>query len=478
MVKVSVKWGKQKFDNLELNLDEPPSVFKSQLYSLTNVLPERQKIMVKGGTLKDDADWKTLGIKDGHTFMLMGSAEEVKAPTEKVVFMEDLSEDQATAMVQAAFPAGLTNLGNTCYMNSTLQCMKAVPELVDVLKKYRGNLQEGDTSNNLTVAMRDLFGLLTHSNQPIPPLVFLQVLRAAFPQFAQKGQNGAYMQQDAEECWTQIMLSLGQKLPRINAPADEKPAPTNSAVFQLFGGEMLSTLANQENAEEEKVVKKDHFFKLSCHISNATNYLLDGLKEGLTENIAKRSETLGREANYTRTSKICRLPYYLTVQFVRFFWKQDKQVKAKIVKPIEFPLVLDLYDLCSDDLKPQLEPNRKKLQEIEDQKVEAKKQKKEENPKDEAEPMVIQQPTPVGPEGYTNNTGLYELFAVLTHKGRMADSGHYVAWVKEAEDKWAKYDDDVVSYCNTEEIKKLSGKGGGDWHMAYMIVYRSKNAPQ
>ncbi|MCL7050708.1 hypothetical protein MKW94_027877 [Papaver nudicaule] len=28
-------------------------------------------------------------------------------------------------------------------------------------------------------------------------------------------------------------------------------------------------------------------------------------------------------------------------------------------------------------------------------------------------------------------TGVYELVSVLTHKGRSADSGHYVAWVKQ-----------------------------------------------
>lgn len=28
-------------------------------------------------------------------------------------------------------------------------------------------------------------------------------------------------------------------------------------------------------------------------------------------------------------------------------------------------------------------------------------------------------------------TGIYDLVAVLTHKGRSADSGHYVAWVKQ-----------------------------------------------
>jgi len=28
-------------------------------------------------------------------------------------------------------------------------------------------------------------------------------------------------------------------------------------------------------------------------------------------------------------------------------------------------------------------------------------------------------------------TGIYDLVAVLTHKGRSADSGHYVGWVKQ-----------------------------------------------
>lgn len=37
----------------------------------------------------------------------------------------------------------------------------------------------------------------------------------------------------------------------------------------------------------------------------------------------------------------------------------------------------------------------------------------------------------VPPEKETQMTGLYDLVAVLTHKGRSADSGHYVAWVKQ-----------------------------------------------
>ena len=45
MVVVNVKWGKQKFEGVEVDVGEPVAVFKAQLFALTNVPPERQKVM-------------------------------------------------------------------------------------------------------------------------------------------------------------------------------------------------------------------------------------------------------------------------------------------------------------------------------------------------------------------------------------------------------------------------------------------------
>ena len=45
-----------------------------QLFSLTGVPPERQKILVKGGMLKDESDWSKLKVKDGQRLMMMGTA--------------------------------------------------------------------------------------------------------------------------------------------------------------------------------------------------------------------------------------------------------------------------------------------------------------------------------------------------------------------------------------------------------------------
>ena len=49
---VNVKWGKEKFENVEVDTSEPPEVFKAQLFALSGVPPERQKVMAKGTSLK------------------------------------------------------------------------------------------------------------------------------------------------------------------------------------------------------------------------------------------------------------------------------------------------------------------------------------------------------------------------------------------------------------------------------------------
>lgn len=88
----------------------------------------------------------------------------------------------------------------------------------------------------------------------------------------------------------------------------------------------------EEAPEETPVVKTEKFEKLVCHIGNTTSFMFNGLKEGLEEARSKKNEQLGREAKYTLSSRISKLPYYLTIQFMRFYWRADKNVKAKIVR--------------------------------------------------------------------------------------------------------------------------------------------------
>lgn len=59
-------------------------------------------------------------------------------------------------------------------------------------------------------------------------------------------------------------------------------------------------------------------------------------------------------------SKISRLPAYLTVQFVRFFFKEKEAINAKILKDVKFPLDFDAFDLCTPELQDRLAPMRAK----------------------------------------------------------------------------------------------------------------------
>lgn len=71
----------------------------------------------------------------------------------------------------------------------------------------------------------------------------------------------------------------------------------------------------------------------------------------------------------------------------------------------------------------------------------------------------------------SNNSGYYELQAVLTHKGRSSSSGHYVAWVKHKEDSWIKCDDSDVTPVSLEEILKLSGGGSITWFGIKIFIF-------
>ena len=52
---VNIKWGKEELKDLEIDFDQPVMIFKTQIFSITGVPIERQKIMVKGGMLKVSA---------------------------------------------------------------------------------------------------------------------------------------------------------------------------------------------------------------------------------------------------------------------------------------------------------------------------------------------------------------------------------------------------------------------------------------
>ena len=506
-VPIVVKHQGTKYD-VDLDQSLKGEDLKAVLYSLTGVEPERQSLLVKGGKLKDDTDLSTLKAKPKQVFMMMGSASgeaggALVAPTEKPKFLEDLTEAEA-ANLEGATPAGLTNLGNTCYLNSTLQVLRSMPEMQEELAVYKADPAAGGSNlqqlsqfglgglgagGDLVGQLRDLYKQMSETQEGFPPWTFLNTLRTRYPQFAQKDKTGrGFAQQDAEEVWTQILQDIKEKLKVTSGAGTGR---NEVFVDRFMRGSMHSWLKPpSEVGEAEPTVEADEtFLNLKCHIANDTNFLSEGLKRGLTEEIEKRSETLGQDGIYTKTSEISRLPKYLTVHFVRFFWKKDIGKKAKILKKVTFPEELDVVEYCTEDLRKRLIPVREKVRDIrkdeqdmerarkrqklrhkqeEDRAHDAAnvvesapiaklkekkegKEKKEENEGGDLDAYKTDEQYEAEKEAAlkaakkalyevidpdlasdvaANKSGLYELRGVITHQGASADSGHYTSYVK------------------------------------------------
>merc|ERR1719315_107149 len=164
--------------------------------------------MLKGQVLKDS--WDGLKLKNGLMFLLLGSAEELpQAPKQQIKFVEDMTEDELTSAMD--MNTGLDNLGNTCYMNATIQMLSTVKEFSSALESLPQNniLQslgglDGGGNNpatlgkNITSDLGNIMKILHAKEQVLfKPLFFLQFIYKRFPQFAEKNERGLPMQQDA-----------------------------------------------------------------------------------------------------------------------------------------------------------------------------------------------------------------------------------------------------------------------------------------
>jgi ubiquitin carboxyl-terminal hydrolase 14 len=292
-------------------------------------------------------------------------------------------------------------------------------------------------------------------------------------------------------------------------------------------------LRSEETSEER--VETLTQLTLKCNITIDVNHLGEGFKVALNEERELRSEIAGRDVVFRGNSLVSRLPPVLTAHLVRMFYKQASNLdaegsagnKAKILRSVTFPERLDMYEFVCDALKETLDPARR--DKIEAEEIEAmarlkadpraqlnaevKAGTKEEADKaleamktgeasetdggstkrvktdesaggsasaadaemaeadDAANEVARAEASKLKCDG-TRPTGFYDLIAVLTHKGRSSDSGHYESWVRNGDGSWTEFDDHAPSPKTASEILAL--KGGGDHHMGYILVYKAR----
>lgn len=385
--------------------------------------------------------------------MLIGTAESnapsanIDGPTNlQIDFIEDLKTPDQKKMSVEFSRQGIKNIGNTCYMNAVLQALRSSPELETAIKSYTG-------PEPAVKALGELYKDLEKGFSSSDPRFFWIAFCAKYKQFSEGLETGQLKQHDADEFMTCLLSHLSAS--RIHET-------------ELFEGKLITHRHCLETDLEEDSVSNDVFRKLECHIESGPSFLLPGIQISLKGQVEKHSNVLGRDALYSTDTKIEKLPYYLNVQFMRFYWKSASNVRSKIVKPVHFPMELDITELCTPELAERLKAVKAYDRAVEEKKSGMELHNKETLEKVLATPEEIVRNVPL-----TNQTGLYELTAVVTHIGMSAEGGHYIAWVKER-DEWFKYDDEKVTQVAEKDVAKIDGSGGAQWHIAYIAIYKTK----
>ncbi|XP_021570516.1 ubiquitin carboxyl-terminal hydrolase 48 isoform X8 [Carlito syrichta] len=328
---------------------------------------------------------------------------------------------------------GLTNLGATCYVNTFLQVWFLNLELRQALY-----LCPSTCDHRMGDGIRE-----EKDYEPQTICEHLQYLFALL-----QNSNRRYIdpsgfvkalgldtgqQQDAQE-FSKLFMSLLE-----DTLSKQKNPDVRNIVQQQFCGEYAYVTVCNQCGRESKLLSK--FYELELNIQGhkqLTDCISEFLKEEKLEGDNRYfCENCQSKQNATRKIRLLSLPCTLNLQLMRFVFDRQTGHKKKLNTYIGFSEILDM------------------------------------------EPYVE----------HEGGTYVYELSAVLIHRGVSAYSGHYIAHVKDPQSgEWYKFNDEDIEKMEGKKLqlgieedlepsksqtrKPKCGKGTHCSRNAYMLVYR------
>ncbi|XP_053516358.1 ubiquitin carboxyl-terminal hydrolase 36 isoform X1 [Artibeus jamaicensis] len=310
--------------------------------------------------------------------------------------------------------AGLHNLGNTCFLNSTVQCLTYTPPLANYLlsREHARNCHQGGFCM-LCVMQNHIVQAFANSGNAIKPVSFIRDLR----KIARHFRFGS--QEDAHEFLRYTVDAMQRACLGGCAKLDRQTQAT-TLVHQIFGGYLRSRVKCSVCKSVSDTY--DPYLDVALEIRQAANIVraleLFVKPDVLSGENAYMCAKCKKKVPASKRFTVHRASNVLTLSLKRF----ANFSGGKITKDVGYPEFLNVRPYMSQS---------------------------------SGEPV------------------LYGLYAVLVHSGYSCHAGHYYCYVKASNGQWYQMNDSLVHSSNIKVVLNQQA-----YVLFYLRVPGSKKGPE